>query len=86
MQLQQTFIWFTIIIMGCSPAMMINDTLVNDAQVLPVEGRQGWMIKQQLSFGPYQSEEVKRGWTFSYDIPFLLRFQGAKEKLQKFSV
>lgn len=82
MQLHKVLFLFTVISMGCSSAMMVNDTLVNDAQILPVEGRQGWMIKQKLSFGAYRSEEVKRGWTFSYDIPFLLRFQGAKEKLQ----
>lgn len=82
MQLRYAFISFLAISMGCSSAMLINDNLVNDSQILNVEGRQGWMIKQKLSFGDYQSNEVKRGWTFSYDIPFLLRFQGAKEKLQ----
>lgn len=30
-----------------------------------VKGLQGWMINQQLSFGPYQTSVVKRGWDFS---------------------
>jgi hypothetical protein len=82
MQLHKALIWCTILSLGCAPAMMVNDSLQNDAQVYSVEGRQGWMVNQKLSFGPYQSEKVKRGWTFSYDIPFLVNFQAAKEKLQ----
>nr|WKN34102.1 hypothetical protein K4G66_17120 [Tunicatimonas sp. TK19036] len=82
MKTSRILLWFTAISMGCSSSMMVNDTLVNDSQTLTVEGRQGWLINQKLSFGPYQSEEVKRGWTFSYDIPFLVQFKGAKEKLQ----
>ena len=46
MQLHKVLILFTVISMGCSSAIMINDALVNDAQVLPVAGRQGWMIKK----------------------------------------
>ncbi|MEQ9441436.1 MAG: hypothetical protein RIG62_20490 [Cyclobacteriaceae bacterium] len=82
MQPLKILLWFTVISMGCSSSMMIPDTLVSDAQTLAVAGRQGWLVNQKLSFGPYQSEKVKRGWTFSYDIPFLMHFQGAKEKLQ----
>jgi hypothetical protein len=61
---------------------MVNDSLINDSQTLTVDGRQGWLINQKLSFGSYHSEKLKRSWTFSYDIPFLVHFQGAKEKLQ----
>ncbi len=82
MKLNKALLWVAVFSIGCSPAMMVNDSLKNEAQTYEVQGRQGWMVHQKLSFGPYQSEKVKRGWTFSYDIPFLVQFQGAKEKLQ----
>ncbi len=40
------------------------------------------MVKQRLSFGPYQTGSVKRGWTKGYNLPFILHFSGAKERLQ----
>ncbi|KAA6430337.1 hypothetical protein FEM33_25350 [Dyadobacter flavalbus] len=46
-----------------------------------MKGRQGFQIGQTLSFGEYKTSKVKRGWTFSYAIPFIVKFQGAKEKL-----
>ncbi|WP_247237117.1 hypothetical protein [Telluribacter sp. SYSU D00476] len=46
-----------------------------------VKGRQGFQIGQVLTFGDYTTSKVKRGWTFSYSIPFVARFNGAREKL-----
>jgi hypothetical protein len=66
---------------ACSTAMQVDPALQSTADVLPVKGRQGWLINQKLSFGPYKSDRVQRGWTKSYDIPFVVRFQGAREKL-----
>lgn len=63
------------------PKMLVPDDLATDAQIYPVEGRQGWMIKQKLSFGNYVTDKVKRGWTSSYSAGFVLKFQGAKQKL-----
>ncbi|HET6564051.1 MAG TPA: hypothetical protein VFG52_01455, partial [Xanthomonadales bacterium] len=50
-------------------------------QAMPVSGRQGWLVNQQLRFGEFTSGPVKRGWTFGYNIPFIVRFSGAREKL-----
>lgn len=76
-------LWLSLLICwGCSTSMMVNDNLQSDSQTFAVQGRQGWMVRQQLSFGPYQSGVVQRGWTRSYDIPFFVHFQGAKVKLQ----
>jgi hypothetical protein len=62
--------------------MAVSDQLQTGVSTYAVQGRQGWLIDQHLSFGPYQSGKVKRGWTKAYDIPFILRFTGAKERLQ----
>ena len=36
----------------------------------PVKGLNGWMVKQKLSFGPYQTSNIKRGWDFSNSFQF----------------
>jgi hypothetical protein len=67
---------------GCTvPYMQVDPQLSAQAEALPVSGRQGWLIKQQLQFGEFNSSPVKRSWTTGYNIPFIVRFSGAKEKL-----
>ena len=48
---------------------------------MSVKGRQGFRIGQVIRYGDYRTDKIQRGWTRSYDVPFILRFQGAKEKL-----
>lgn len=67
---------------GCTvPYMQVDPQLSAQTQAMPVYGRQGWLIKQQLKFGEFTSGPVKRSWTTGYNIPFIVRFSGAKEKL-----
>jgi len=67
---------------GCTvPYMQVDPQLSAQAPALPVQGRQGWLINQKLSFGKFSSSPVKRSWTKGYNIPFIVRFSGAKEKL-----
>jgi hypothetical protein len=69
--------------MACStPNIIIDKELLDKTEAMPVKGRQGWQINQVIRFGDYKTSKVKRGWTFSYDIPFIAQFKGAKEKLQ----
>jgi len=71
-----------VFIFGCSmPHLKLDPSLQQQGQVMEVSGRQGLMISQKLSFGPYHTEAVDRDWTTSYDIPIVVRFRGAKEKL-----
>lgn len=51
------------------------------AEAMPVKGRNGWQIGQIIAYGDYTTDKVRRGWTKGYDVPFIIRFQGAKEKL-----
>lgn len=47
--------------MGCSsPKIALNGDGFTE---LPVKGRNGFMVKQKLSIGPYQTSAVKRSWT-----------------------
>ena len=59
----------------------VTDTLASEATSYPVKGRQGFQIGQVLSFGDYHTSKVQRGWTKSYEIPFVVKFSGAREKL-----
>jgi hypothetical protein len=37
---------------------------------MPVKGLNGWMINQQLSFGPYQTSRIRRGWDFTASVQY----------------
>lgn len=71
-----------VVLVGCKTAQMaVAPTLKSDSETFSVKGRQGFQIGRQLSFGKYATGKVKQGWVKGYDLPFLLRFQGMKEKL-----
>ena len=62
-----------------TPEVMIDPSL--DAVRMPVKGRNGLQIGQVIRYGEYTTGKVRRGWTKGYDIPFIVRFQKAQEKL-----
>lgn len=59
----------------------IDQDMRAEAQQMEVKGRQGFTFNQKVRFGEFHTDRVRRGWTRSYDIPFMIRFQGAQEKL-----
>lgn len=66
---------------ACTPAAMrLDPSFARQHPAMTVEGRQGWQIGQTLRYGAYRTGEVRRGWTVSYRIPFVLRFQGSGER------
>ena len=81
--------WFLSCVVGavllgaCTvPHMRVDPALADRSAALPVSGRDGWLIEQELAFGGYRSGPVSRGWTKGYDYPFFIRFSGAREKLR----
>lgn len=69
-------------LMACTtPQMLINEQLARQSIPMDVKGRQGWMLKQEISFGSYMSDRVQRGWTqtHGWDL-YLARLQNAKDK------
>lgn len=62
-----------------TPEVAIDPSL--SAEAMTVKGRNGWQIGQVIRYGDYTTDKVRRGWTKGYDVPFIVRFQGAKEKL-----
>lgn len=81
----KNYIIFSFIFMlffGCTtPNIIFDKNLTEHASPMPVKGRQGFQIGQVIQYGAYKTSKVKRGWTRSYDIPFVVNFRGAKEKL-----
>lgn len=80
--MKKIFFWLflSLWIIRCkTPELGINPELKADA--MAVKGRNGWLLKQTISYGDFKTDKVRRGWTRSYNFPFFLRFQGAKEKL-----
>lgn len=65
---------------SCKPVEITVQTSLK-AEPMPVKGRHGFLIGQVIRFGDYTTDKVRRGWTGSYNVPFIVRFQGAKEKL-----
>ena len=78
----QAFLCLLVLILlsSCKTAQIPFNPDLN-ATAMPVKGRQGFQIGQVIRYGDYRTDKVQRGWTRSYDVPFILRFQGAKEKL-----
>ncbi|MFP4089634.1 MAG: hypothetical protein ACLFUB_10540 [Cyclobacteriaceae bacterium] len=63
------------------PQMLVDEELASSASEMPVKGRQGLMLNQKISFGSYQSERVRRGWTRSHELDFFLAgLEGARQK------
>lgn len=59
-----TLITASVIIISCSPAKIaVDDTGWSQKEELAVKGRQGFLIKQKLSFGEFKTTTVKRSWT-----------------------
>jgi len=63
------------------PNMILEESFKETATEYIVEGRTGWTKKKPMTFGNYQATGVKRGWTSTYNIPFVVNFQGSKHKI-----
>lgn len=51
-------------IISCSPAKIaVEDSGWSQREELPVKGRQGFLLRQKLSFGEFHTGKVQRSWT-----------------------
>lgn len=70
------------ILLGCKvQEMKLKDADKHQSIIVPVKGRQGLLINQKLSFGDFKAFDVKRGWIKTYNMPFVVAFSGASEKI-----
>ncbi len=71
-----------LLLVGCkSPNLLLSPELKSNTTVFDVKGRQGWQFNQVISYGDYSTSKIKRGWTTKVEIPFVVKFKNAHEKL-----
>lgn len=69
---------------SCTAAKLsVPQTFSSQATKMPVSGLNGWMISQKLSFGPYQTSKIKRGWDFASSVSYSKFFLRPEETLLK---
>lgn len=73
---------FMAILLSCAaPQIQLDKDLRRQATPMPVSGRQGWLMNQQIKFGLYHTDKLQRGWIKSFrNDAFLARLTGAQEK------
>lgn len=63
----KAILFFSLVLLtfsACTPfKLAISDELKSNHDEYTVEGRQGLLLKEKLSFGEYQTTRVKRSWT-----------------------
>lgn len=56
---------------SCTAAKVsVPEKFSSQSTKMPVSGLNGWMINQKLSFGPYQTSKIKRGWDFNSSLQY----------------
>ena len=59
------------LLVSCTAAKLsVPAAFSSQAEKLPVKGLNGWMMNQRLSFGPYKTSVIKRGWDFSASVSY----------------
>jgi hypothetical protein len=71
-----------LLLVGCkTPNILVSTDLKSNTSVFDVKGRQGWQFNQVITYGDYSTSKIKRSWTTKIEIPFVVKFQNANEKL-----
>ena len=61
----------TVLLTSCTAAKIsVPDAFQKQSTRHSVKGLNGWMINQKLSFGPYQTSSIKRGWDFTSSVQY----------------
>ncbi len=82
MKIQSLFFSLLLCLSACTtPQLLVSNDLKSNTTVMAAKGRQGWQFNQVIRYGDYTTSKVKRGWTRSSDIKFVVRFQKAQNKL-----
>jgi hypothetical protein len=69
---------------SCTSAKLsIPSTFSSQSTKMDVKGLNGWMINQKLTFGPYATSNIKRGWDFSSSLQWTKFGMSPEEMLLK---
>ncbi len=65
------FIIAIIVLSSCTAAkVQVPEKFSSQATQMSVKGINGWQVGQKLSFGPYTTSTIKRGWDFSASLQY----------------
>lgn len=66
----RSLIFITLVLLTSCTAVKVSvpDKFSSQSTKMKVKGLNGWMINQQLFFGPYGTSKIKRGWDFNASI------------------
>ena len=60
-----------LVLTSCTAAKVsVPEAFRKQSTQYPVKGLNGWTIHQKLSFGPYQTSVIKRGWDFASSVQY----------------
>lgn len=65
------FLTLLVLLPACQTARMPVPETLAASERMPVQGRQGWKLNQQIRFGPFETSEVQRSWTRGRDLRVL---------------
>jgi hypothetical protein len=69
-----------LLLTSCTAAKLsVPEAFQKQSTRYSVKGLNGWMINQKLSFGPYQTSSIKRGWDFTSSLQYT-RFRISPEE------
>ena len=57
-----------VLLPACQMARMPVPEALTTSERMPVQGRQGWKLNQQIRFGPFETSKVQRSWTRGRDL------------------
>jgi hypothetical protein len=73
-----------ILLSSCTAAKLsVPEAFQKQSTKYAVKGLNGWMINQKLSFGPYQTSSIKRGWDFTSSVQYTKFRMSPEEALLK---
>lgn len=73
-----------ILLSSCTAAKLsVPEAFQKQSTKYSVKGLNGWMINQKLSFGPYQTSSIKRGWDFTSSVQYTKFRMSPEEALLK---
>lgn len=60
-----------VLLSSCTAAKIsVPEQFQKQSTKMQVKGLNGWMVNQKLSFGPYQTSAIKRGWDFTSSVQY----------------
>lgn len=63
MRLKTLALVFALAVAGCAPARIPVDEALASGEFLEAHGRNGWKIRERVTFGAFSAERIDRSWT-----------------------